>query len=395
MNTIGIICEYNPLHLGHVEHINKSKIILGGDSAVVCAMSGNFVQRGEPAVFNKHARAKAAILSGADLVVEIPSPHVLSSADKFAAAGVHILSSIGICDYLSFGSESGDIKPLQKVADAMVSAQADNYIKEWLGKGLSYASAMQKAADSVLGASSEALRFPNNLLGIEYIKAIAAQGSGLKPMTVKRSGGEHDGEKGFSASAIRKRILYDEKPWEYVPFNAAKVYKGEIAEGRGPVSMVSLEQAMMSRLRFISEFSMIPGASEGLEHRFSRYVSTKPTIAEIIESVKTKRYALARIRRMIMCACLGFTEADTHELPQYIRVLAMNRTGMKLLKTAGEKSMLPIITKPAIAHKLGENVIKMFKKESDATDLYVLAYQDEKSRSGGQEWRNTPIILER
>jgi len=393
--TAGIICEYNPIHNGHLHHIDRTRQGLGGDCAIVCVMSGNFVQRGDFAVFSKHARAEAAVRIGADLVVELPSPYALSSAEGFARAGVYILQKLGICDYISFGSESGDIEALATAATAMSSDQATSLTKQWLHDGVSYATARQKAADAVLGPLAEIFQTPNNLLGIEYIKAISETGGTLKPFTVKRTGDLHDSDTGCSGSALRKMLYHGELPWLYMPQEAAKIYMQEIAAGRGPVSMKQAELALLSRLRAAcpADFAKLPGVSEGLEHRFLRYAMSEPTITAILEQVKTKRYAMSRLRRMLMCLCLGITADDTASPPPYIRVLAMNRTGMDLLKSARYLSSLPIITKPASVHTLSEHARTLFNKEAAATDLYTLAYTDELSRYGGQEWSTSPRIV--
>jgi len=356
-------------------------------------MSGNFVQRGDFAIFNKQARAKTAVQCGADLVLELPSPFVLSSAEGFANAGIYILDHIGICEFVSFGSESGDIGALKEAAEVIVSREADALTKEWLDNGFSYAAAQQKAADAILGARSEVFRYPNNLLGIEYLKAITSYESPMIPITVKRSGGGHDSDTGLSAAALRKALLRGDKPWEFMPNAAAIVCMEEIMAGRGPVSTKQGELAMLSRLRASKGFAVVPGATEGLEHRLMRYVSSEPTIEAILEKVKTKRYTMSRLRRMLMCACLGITAADTLKPPPYIRVLAMNRVGMKLLGAARKKTRLPIITKPATSKKLAGRAAELFSKEAAATDFYVLAYPDESHRAGEQEWRQSPTVL--
>jgi len=394
MTVAGIISEYNPFHLGHAAHIEKTRQVLGGDSAIVCVMSGNYVQRGDMAVFNKHARATMAVLCGADLVVELPTPYALSSAEGFAEAGVHILDNLGICDYLSFGSESGDVGELHETAAAIVSPEAQATMKQWLKKGLSYASAQQKATDAVLGAGSDVLRSPNNLLGIEYIKALTRTGSAMSPMTVQRTGGAHDGGSGFSASALRTMLERSESPWAFMPKSAVTVAAEEMAAGRGPVFLKSCELAVLARLRSIKDFSKLPGATEGLDNRFLRYAASEPTVAAILAGVKTKRYTMSRLRRMLMCACLGITAKDTQKPPSYIRVLAMNKTGMKLLSSAGKNTQIPIINKPASVNRLSENAIKLFTREADATDFYVLAYPDADRRIGGQEWRQTPVVVD-
>jgi len=398
MKTAGIICEYNPFHLGHFSHIEKTKETIsagtGDDIAIVCVMSGNFVQRGDLAVFNKQARAKMAILNGADLVIELPTPYVLQSAEGFAKAGVYILDKLGICDHISFGSESGDIKILQEAASAIVTDRAHLLTKEWLETGISYASAQQKAADTLLGVKAGVFTSPNNVLGIEYLKALSKYGSQMKPVTIRRTGGDHDSDTGYSATALRKSFLGGNLPMPLMSGSAFAVSLEEIASGRGPVSMTLAEQAILSRLRALDDYSTIPGTSEGLDKRLKRYATTESSITSILEKVKTKRYTMARIRRMLMCAALGIKAEDTTTPPPYIRILAMNATGMKLLSKARKKTKLPIITKPASVNKLREQAINLFNLESLATDLYVLAYQNENERKGTSEWLKIPLVIE-
>ena len=393
MNVAGIICEYNPFHNGHARHIAMTRRALGGDCAVIGAMSGNFVQRGDFAVFNKHSRAEASVRCGADLVIEIPAPYALSSANGFAQAGVFLLGSLGVCGIISFGSESGDIGVLKEAAEAIAAPEADALIREWLDRGVPYATAQQKAAEAILGERADLFKSPNNLLGIEYLKAIAASGTALQPLAVKREGGAHDGAAGISAMAMRERLLRGELPWEQTREEAAKVYSDEIEAGRGPVSMDACDIALLSRLRIAEDLSMLPGASEGLDRRIAKYAASEPTVKSVLEKAKTKRYAMSRLRRMLICACLGITADDTKMPPPYIRILAMNGTGMRLLKAARKKAELPIITKPASAQRLQGRAAELFRKESAATDLYVLAYQNEMERSGAQEWRKSPIVM--
>ena len=157
--------------------------------------------------------------------------------------------------------------------------------------------------------------------------------------------------------------------------------------------MKQCELAMLSRLRLLEDLSKLPDAAEGLERRILRFVASEPSVDAILEKVKTKRYAMSRLRRMLMCACLGITADDTAEPPPYARVLAMNQTGMRLLKMAGKSAWLPIITKPASVKRLSGRAVSLLNKEAGATDFYVLAYPDENKRTGGQEWRTTPVIV--
>ena len=394
MKTVGIICEYNPFHLGHTGHIVKTRQTLGEDVAIVCVMSGNYVQRGDFAIFNKHVRARMAISCGADLVIELPTPYALQSAEGFARAGVFILDKLGICNYLSFGSESGDINLISEAASLIVSTKADMITKEWLGKGVSYATAQQKAADEIMGKRASIFKSPNNVLGIEYIKALSRYGSSMKPITVLRTNGEHDSDSGYSASALRKAFVSGKLPMTEMPEAAYLSSLEEIAMGRGPVSIATAEIAMLSRLRAIGDYSGIQGVSEGLESRFKRFVSQETSVASILSKVKTKRYTMSRLRRVLICAALGIKKELIQSTPPYIRVLAMNSKGMMLLGAARKKTRLPIITKPASVYKHSESVIRTFSLEASATDFYVLNYANEAERGGGQEWRHSPIILD-
>ena len=390
---MGIICEYNPFHLGHAEHIERTREVLGGSVCIVCVMSGNYVQRGDFAVFDKHARAKMAVYCGADIVIELPAPYALLSAGGFARAGVYILDKLSVCDYISFGSESGNIGMLRDAASAIVSDEAQRHIRDWLGKGLPYAAAQQKAAEAIMGGGAEVFKSPNNILGIEYIKAIGEYSSQICPMTVRRCGGGHDSDNGYCASAIRKKLLGGAVPLALMPGQAAAVCMEEIVSGRGPVSTARAEQAILSRLRAIDDYSRIPGVSEGLEHRFARYAKTECSVAAILENVKTKRYAMSRLRRILMTAALGITAQDSAEPPPYIRILAMNDNGIRLLRSIRKRTELPVVIKPASVLKLGKAAIGTFHTEAAATDFYSLACPGEEERTGGREWRQSPVVV--
>ena len=385
MKVVGIICEYNPLHNGHIHHINETKKLFGENSAVVCCMSGNFVQRGEPAVFSKFARAKAAVMCGADLVIELPLETALASAEGFAFGGVKLLDSLGMCTHLSFGSEEGEVQRLDKIADALLAPQMDEFIKTELESGVSYAAARQKALQKVLGEESKLIEKPNNILGIEYLKALKIIHSDMQPVTVTRFGGDHDGKCGYSASAVRAKLVEGVADWSIVPQKAAEVFKNEMAEGRGPVFTKDIETAILCRLRTMSEkeYDELPFASEGLGQRLRKSVLTSATLDEILEKTKTKRYAMSRIRRMIMCAYLGLTAEDMKKEPEYIRVLAVSKKGRGLLKTMRETAKLPVITKPAASKDI---------LSGKDTDLYTLAYQNSDQRLCGTDFTTSPYI---
>ena len=391
----GIICEYNPIHSGHVRHIEATRALVGTDCAVICAMSGNYVQRGDLAVFPKHSRAASAVAAGADLVVELPLPYVLSSAEAFARGGVRLLDALGVCTHLSFGSEAGETDCLREVADCLLTDKLSRYIGEELKTGISFPLARFYAARRLLGKKAELLKTPNNILGIEYLKALIEIKSPMTPLTVKRFGAAHDSEGAESSSALRKALRAGEPIWERMPAAAAELLRREAEAGRGPVFMENAETAVLSRLRMLPDaaFAALPDAAEGVEQRLMRYCRTMPTVEAILQSAKTKRYTLSRLRRMLLCAALGLTADDKGAPPPYIRVLAMNGRGTGLLREINEKSALPVITKPARAHALEAPARAMFLKEAAATDFYALAYPEPSARAGGGEWTTSPRIL--
>ncbi len=396
MKTVGIVAEYNPFHKGHQLHIAKTREIVGEDAAIVCVMSGNFIQRGEPAIFAKHTRAEAALYGGADLVLELPLPYVLSSAEKFALGAMAILNSLGCVDYVSFGSESGNTEELKETAQLLLREDFGEVLREELRGGVSFAEARQRAVERLAGKSMDMLAKPNNILAVEYIKALATLGSEIEPLAISRRGAGHDEaqerEGICSASAIRAKIRAGEDASAYMPREANALFEIEQSAGFGPVTMSALEQSVLTRLRMMTEeeFAALPDMSEGLHLRLMRAAKTSGSIDEIYEAVKTKRYALSRIRRAVVCAWLGITAADSEELPPYVRVLAANEKGCRLLKTVKKNAV--VITKPAAARKLDERGRRCFELEAAATDLYVLGGQEPENRRGGTEWEVSPVI---
>ncbi len=394
MKILGIVAEYNPFHKGHQFHIQESRRIAQKEAAVVCVMSGDFVQRGEPAIFAKHIRAEAAIYGGADLVFELPLPWALSSAEGFARGAVGLLGQLGCVDYLSFGSECGSMNTLNALATALMDPALDAAIREQLESGISYAQARQNALTEGIGSMAAYLEKPNNILAVEYMKAIYEQHLRMEPFTVPRTGAGHD-EPGGSASDIRA-LLNAEKPVKnYLPKDVYTLLHKEVQRGRGPVSVQSLETAIVSRLRMLGEaaFNGVPDAAEGLGNRIYAAVREESTIDGILSAAKTKRYALARIRRMCMCAALGLKAGQASGLPPYARVLAANETGRQALKLIKEKSQIPVITKPAEINGLSQECKTLFSLNSSAHDLYVLGYTAKEEQRGSADWRTSPAMV--
>ena len=311
-NVIGIVAEYNPFHNGHARLIEQTRAQLGAVCPVVCVMSGDFVQRGSPAVYSKFARAEAAVRCGADLVLELPLPWSLSSAEGFARGAVGLLGSLGVVTHLGFGSECGELDPLQRVAEALLDPLLGEDLRAELRSGIPFAAARQQAVARRVGALAELLQAPNNILAVEYLKAIYDQRLELHPLTVLRTGAQHDrfAEGNIrSASELRMRIGAGEDVSAFLPRAAAEIFAREKTRGRGPVLPEVLESALLSRLRMLPQtvYNALPGATEGLGNSLYRAAHEEPTLDGVLAAAKSKRYALARIRRMTMCAALGVT----------------------------------------------------------------------------------------
>jgi len=329
LDITGIICEYNPLHRGHRKQLEavKARFPEGG---IVCLMSGNFVQRGAPAILDKSLRAKAAVLCGADLVLELPVTASLSSAEGFAAEGVRILS--GFCHHLCFGAETATEQGLMETAEKLLSADFSAALRQHLDKGLSFPAARQAALGSDL------LTRPNDILAVEYCKAMLSQNSSMKPFVIHREGSYHadtaDSENP-SATAVRQLMLESGAWLDYVPAEARDCFK------TAPIHTLQAgEKAILARLRCMTEaeFEALPHGSEGLWRKFMHAVNNFATVEEILTAAKSKRYTRTRLDRMLMCAFLGITREMMLAATPYVRVLAFNGKGREILKTARKHS---------------------------------------------------------
>ena len=397
MSIVGIVAEYNPFHFGHAYHLRQTRVMVP-DSTVVCVMSGDFVQRGEAAIYSKFARAEAACRCRVDLVVELPLPWALSSAEAFARGAVGLLAALG-AEYISFGSELGETKRLEQTADVLLRDEFADYVKNIMSSSpaLSFAAARELAVQRLGGMDTYFLKNANNILGVEYIKAIRTLAPQIVPLTVRRVGNGHDasGEAGFlSASEIRERLRNGERAENLVPASAAAVYRNEEDSGR-VFSFASWEIAVLSRLRLFNKeyFSQLPDASDGLGDRIYKAVRDSGSLDELYAAAKSKKYALSRIRRVTMCAALGVTEGMNEGIPPYARVLAANEKGCALLRKLREQRRLPILTKTADVCKYSDDCINLFAVGTSAHDLYALAYSDKTQRKGGRDWRISPKIV--
>jgi len=343
---VGIICEYNPLHLGHKKQIDRIREVFGPETSIVCAMSGNFVQRGTPAIIDKSYRAKAAILSGADLVLELPVTTSLSSAEGFATGGVRILEKL--CDYLCFGAETADPQALMDTAQMLLKPDFPPLLRQELETGKSFPAARQ-AALQCLGVSGDLLSQPNNILGVEYCKAILSQGCDLKPFPIHREGSYHaeiaDAENP-SATAVRNLMLIAHNWKSCVPKQVRSLFENAPLH-----SLAAGERAILARLRTMTdaELEALPYGSEGLWRKFMHACRQENTLEEIITATKSKRYTRTRIDRMVMCAFLGITKEMLEAEIPYTRVLAFNDRGREILK-GGKKDNSFVNTGERVDH---------------------------------------------
>ena len=329
--TVGIICEYNPFHLGHQKQIDRIREEFGPDCSIVCAMSGNFVQRGAPAILDKHLRSQAAIVSGADLVVELPVTTSLSSAEGFAAGGVKILSTL--CSRLCFGAEDADRDKLMNTARALLSEAFQPLLRSQLDTGKSFPAARQAALEE-MGLDGSLLSKPNNILAVEYCKALLMQNSPMAPFPIHREGSYHaeivDAENP-SATAVRNLMLISHNWRTCVPKNVRQVF-----EGASLHRTAAAERAILCKLRTMTdaEFEALPYGSEGLWRKFMHACREYSSLEDILTATKSKRYTRSRLDRMVMCAFLGITQEILNADVPYTRVLAFNDKGRAILKEA-------------------------------------------------------------
>jgi predicted nucleotidyltransferase len=337
LQTIGVICEYNPFHLGHKKQMDTIRAHFGEEATIICLMSGNFVQRGHPAIFDKMARAEAALLCGADLVLELPIPYALSSAEGFATGGVAILSKL--CTHICFGAEDADPQNLMQIAAALLSPQFKTALRTHLDAGLSFPVARQQALQD-MGMDGAFLETPNNILAIEYCKAILTQNSALQIFPIHRGGSYHDthaDHENPSATAVRKLITENSTWASFVPQATLDVWKNAAVH-----NIASGENAILAKLRTMTdtEFEALPYGSEGLWRKFMHACRKESSLEEILAATKSKRYTRTRLDRMAMCAFLGLSQTDLSSPAPYVRILGFNRRGRSVLNAHKEETFL-------------------------------------------------------
>lgn len=382
MKIAGIIAEYNPFHNGHKYQIEKTREM--GATHIVCILGGNYTQRGDFSCISKTAKAKMALLNGADLVLELPHVYSVGSAPDFALGGVKILDNLGCVDMLSFGSEEGDIKALINLANILESLEGE--LNLGMGNGKGFASARQTLLyEKGYKREGDIISHPNNILALEYITALKKIGSKINPQTVTRMGSNYNDEsvtnaKMASATALRnvmKDNIVDAK--KYMPESAFAVLNDEIEKGKSPLNYDTLNVAILSRLRTLTpdQIENVMGVSEGLHNSIYKEIRRCKNVEEIVANLTTKRYTSSRIRRILISAVTGVTkELLMGKETPYIRVIGRNEKGDEILKLAKQTAKIPIVQRGADIPAIGQKAAEIFSVECNATDLYSMGFTE-------------------
>ncbi len=390
--TYGIVCEYNPFHNGHKFHIEKTKA--NNDAYTVCVMSGNFVQRGECALIDKWQRAAAAVKGGADIVLDLPTPWSVSSAENFARGSVFILTAFGI-DTLSFGSETEDKELLKLCAEATENEDVALLIRKYMAEGMNYPSALSESVGQLYGENAKkVISSPNSTLGVEYIKQLNVYAPGKDFLPVRRIGTDHDSEDvsdGFaSASKIRSMTVEDVS--SFVPDLVDKMLKKNINNGTVH-ALAKSERAILSSLREMpkEEYARYVTDDSGLASRIYEGVRTSKSLTELYEKAKSKNFTHARVRREVLNLYLRIPRDICRETPPYIKILAANEMGLSLLSKAKKSSPVPFVTKHSDRESLSDFGKDVYDLQCACTDKFALMCDN--IHPCGEEQKNSMIII--
>ena len=408
MQTIGIVAEYNPFHCGHQYHIAQSKLQCPEADGIIAVMSGNFTQRGEPAIFDKWTRTKAALQGGADLVLELPTAFATRSAGYFARGAVLTLTATGIVSHLSCGVENTPQQDmaytLQQIA-ALLADEPEPYreaLQHSIGEGMAYPQARQKALQELHISGAELLDTPNNILALEYLQNIVSDNLPITPLLIPRAGNYHaehiptDAKQFASATAIRKLILEDNRTWQnQMPDLCAQTLSEHLSKAYPPMHIDDFLHPLLFLLRRTtpSELQTMAEMTEGLENRILEAAHRDiHSVNDLCMAIKSKRYTYTRIQRTLLHILLNFTEQYAANEPAYIRVLGFNATGQKLLKEMKKNAQLPVLIRPARQkNELSEQGRKLLDLDVRATNLYYTGYQNPALRKTGLDYTILPI----
>lgn len=410
MKVLGIISEYNPLHSGHVYHI-KASCEKTSATHTLCVMSGQFVQRGEPAIVDKWARTRMALNAGIDLVLELPVVFSCASAEIFAYGAVRTLQHTGIVDFLSFGSEQGELGSLWRIASVLYEEPIEykELLKQFLKKGLSFPAAREKALNRHLRElPTNIMDQSNNILAIEYLKALKYLSSSIQPVTIRRQGSSYNNNEivsSFSsASAIRSFIsnnktLTDLTMTDNLPPATIDILNECFNQERGPVFSEHFSSIIMHLMRSLEPeiLKKGPDVNEGLENRLISCAMQTGTLKDFVDAVATSRYPTTRIKRIAANLLWGITKDRLKRILEdkncgYLRVLGFNNKGLELLQKMNSSASVPIIVKVSnYRNQLSDLAKEMFEFDIRATNAYVMAFSEPSQRTGDQDF-TTPII---
>lgn len=382
----GIVCEYNPFHNGHLYQLQRAKA-MGGES-IVCVMSGNFVQRGECAFLSKHIRARAAVMCGADVVIDLPTPWAMATAETFARGSIGLLQSFGI-DAVSFGCENDDADLLTACSKKLREDETGLLIKSFTAGGMSYPEAVSRVLSEIIGEKAgELVSSPNNTLAVEYIRQLS---DNIRLLPVKRQGASHDGDEVqdsiASASMIRKLSMSDES-LGFVPADLVPLYKQA-----DKYSLSHCERAILSALRSMEkgELSLYVSDNNGLDMRIYDAVQSADSLESLYATAKSKNYTHSRVRREVMNLWLKVRRDYSEGIPPYIKILAVSEMGLSLLSKAKKNTDLPIITKHSETKNLTGKAKEIYTAECRNTDLFSLCC--EKIKECSLEKKHSMIIV--
>ncbi len=368
-----VIAEFNPFHNGHAYLLSKAK---EKSEAVICVMSGNFVQRGDLSIFTKQKRTEFALKNGADLVINLPVGWSMSSAENFAFGGISLLKNTKITDSIYFGCECGDVTALTETAEIISGEEFNNLVKGYMKNGVTYACARQQAVENYSKELGIILSKPNNTLAIEYISAAKKLSFSPTFNAVNRVGVEHNSSKGnnefMSGTGLRELIKSGcfEEIKKYIPEN---IYNDIVNCNFSDINR--LDNALLFKIRSMTKEQLlyIPDVSEGLENRIVDAAKECEGFSELADSIKTKRYTLARIRRILMCAAFDITNEYLKKEPPYIHILGCTSRGEELVKEIAKRTDLPLVISAKDALSLEGFAKKTFELEEHTSNLYSMS----------------------
>ena len=389
----GIVCEYNPFHKGHLYQLEKTK--QAGADAVVCVMSGNYVQRGECAIFDKWTRARAAVLCGADIVIDLPVAWAVSSAENFARGSVSLLKEFGI-DMLSFGTESDSKEQLLLACKSVNDERVVTVTKKYMSEGISYPSAIYKGVKEIYGKKiADVVSSPNSTLAVEYLKQFSKY-DGIDFLPVKRVGAAHDSQSTegeyLSASKIRETINRGQMLGSALPEVSGRTFDDVLEANLAPCHLGNNERGILSSLRemSLSELQCFVSDETGLAQRIYDAVRCSNSLEALYENTKVKNYTLSRIRREVLSAYLKVPKHTALSTPPYIKILAASEKGLSLISQAKKKSAIPIVTRHSEMQNLSQFAKDIYDLQCSSTDKFALF--SPLVRECGLE-QKTPLII--